>query len=162
MLLPIFDWQGQYHVLFIKRTETVREHKGQISFPGGTCEDADDTLLETALRECYEEIGLSREDVEVLGGLDDEVTTTSNYIVTPFLGMIPWPYRMVRNKEEVDEIIEVPIPTLLEKGCLQSDTEVLNGKVVASYAYHYQGRVIWGATARILNRFLDIFNQATS
>ena len=162
MLLPIFDWQGQYHVLFIKRTETVREHKGQISFPGGTCEDADDTLLETALRECYEEIGLSGGDVEVLGELDGEVTTTSNYIVTPFLGMMPWPYRLVRNEEEVDEIIEVPIPALLEKGCLQPDTEVLNGKVVASYAYHYQGRVIWGATARILNRFLDIFNQAIS
>ena len=160
VLLPLYEQHGQYYIVLIKRTETVTEHKGQISFPGGTRDAGDNTLLYTALRECSEEIGLRAEDIEVLGELDDEVTTTSNYIVSPFVAMMPWPYRFVRNKEEVDEIIEVPIPALLEKGCLQPDTEVLNGKVVASYAYHYQGRVIWGATARILNRFLDILTRA--
>ncbi len=162
VLIPLYESDGQHHIVFIKRTETVKEHKGQISFPGGTCEDVDNTLLETALRECCEEIGLNSDAIEVLGELDDEITTTSNYIVTPFIGMIPWPYRFVINPIEVDEIIEVPVAALLDDGCLQPGTEILNGKVVASYAYHYQGQIIWGATARILNRFLDIFIEAVS
>jgi 8-oxo-dGTP pyrophosphatase MutT (NUDIX family) len=160
VLLPLYERQGQYHIVFIKRTETVKEHKGQISFPGGTCEETDSTHLETALRESHEEIGLRLEDIDVLGELDDEVTTTSNYIVSPFVGMIPWPYQFQINKYEVNEIIEVPIQALLNKDCRRQDTEILNGQVVDSYIYHYQDRVIWGATARILNRFLDIYMQA--
>jgi 8-oxo-dGTP pyrophosphatase MutT (NUDIX family) len=162
VLVPIYIKQGQAHILFIKRTEKVKEHKGQISFPGGTYEEGDITLLDTALRECTEEIGLHAEDVDVLGELDDEVTTTSNYLVSPFVTAIPWPYQFKINKDEVEEIIEVPILALLDRNCLQQDTELLDGKVVDSYAYYYQGRVIWGATARILNRFLDIFIQAMS
>ncbi len=157
VMLPLYQREGQDHLVFIKRTEEVREHKGQISFPGGSREDVDVNLLDTALRESCEEIGLSPADIEVLGELDDEVTTTSNYIVTPFVGIIPWPYKFVRNEIEVDEIIEVPLPDLLTDGCLQPDTELLNGRVVASYAFHWQGRIIWGATARILNHFLDYY-----
>jgi len=160
VLVPLYKKDGQYHILFIKRTETVKEHKGQISFPGGTREEEDGTLLDTALREYAEETGLRAEDVEVLGELDDEVTTTSNYIVSPFVAVIPRPYKFEVSEEEVDEIIEVPIPALLDKTCLRRDTEILDGKVVESYVYHYQGRVIWGATARILNRLLDIFTRA--
>jgi 8-oxo-dGTP pyrophosphatase MutT (NUDIX family) len=160
VLVPIFKKQGQYHLLFIKRTETVKEHKGQISFPGGTHEQEDITLLDTALRECTEEIGLRAEDVEVLGELDDEVTTTSNYIVSPFIAAIPWPYQFKVNEVEVEEIIEIPVSALLDENCLQQDTELLDGKLVDSYNYYYQRRVIWGATARILNRFLNILTQA--
>ena len=160
VLVPLFKKQGQYHLLFIKRTETVREHKGQISFPGGTREEADATLLDTALRECAEETGLRAEDAEILGELDDEVTATSNYIVSPFVAMIPWPYQFKMNEGEVEEIIEIPISALLDKNCFHPDTEILNGKLTDSYAYHYQGRVIWGATARILNRFLDTLARA--
>jgi len=159
VLVPIYQKRGQYYILFIKRTEKVKEHKGQISFPGGTREKGE-TLLETALRECAEETGLRTEDVEVLGELDDEVTTTSNYIVSPFVAVTPWPYKFKVNEDEVEEIIEIPISALLGKNCLHRDTEFLNGKAVDFYAYHYQGKVIWGATARILNRFLDIFTQA--
>jgi 8-oxo-dGTP pyrophosphatase MutT (NUDIX family) len=161
VLLPLYQWEGQDYVVFIKRTETVSEHKGQISFPGGSCDDSDCNMLDTALRETGEEIGLDAGDIEVLGELDDEITTTSNFVVTPFVGMMPWPYRFIRNEREVDEILEVPIPALLAKGCLQPDTEVLNGKIVASYAYYYGRQIIWGATARILNRFLDIYVRIT-
>ena len=160
VLVPIYEKQGQYHILFIKRTETVKEHKGQISFPGGNREKGDRTLLDTALREGTEEIGLLAQDVEVLGELDDEVTTTSNYIVSPFLAVIPWPYRFKMNKGEVAEIIEVPVLALMDKKCVHRDTELVDGKEVNSYTYHYQGRIIWGATARILNKLLDIFTRA--
>jgi 8-oxo-dGTP pyrophosphatase MutT (NUDIX family) len=159
VLIPIYQKDGQYHIVFIKRTTTVKTHKGQISFPGGMRDTHDKTLLDTALRESLEEIGLRKEDTNVLGELDDEVTTTSNFIVTPFVALIPWPYRFTKNIEEVDEIIEVPIPALLEKDCLKPDTEVLNGEKVDSFAYHYRGTIIWGATARILNKLLDIISR---
>jgi 8-oxo-dGTP pyrophosphatase MutT (NUDIX family) len=162
VLIPLYKQQGQYHIIFIKRTETVKEHKGQISFPGGVCEKDDRTPLDTALRECHEEIGLHAEDVEVLGELDDEKTTTSNYIVSPFVAAIPWPYHFRMNEYEVDEIIEIPVQALLDISCLKPHTEILDGKPVDSYAYHYQGRVIWGATARILNLFLDIYARAVT
>jgi 8-oxo-dGTP pyrophosphatase MutT (NUDIX family) len=156
VLIPIYKKDGQYYIVFIKRTTTVKTHKGQISFPGGMRDTLDKTLLDTALRESLEEIGLRKEDVQVLGELDDEVTTTSNFIVTPFVALIPWPYRFTKNIGEVDDILEVPIPSLLDKDCLKPATEALNGKKVDSFAYHYRGAVIWGATARILNKLLDI------
>ncbi len=159
VLIPIYQDGGQHHIVFIRRTETVKTHKGQISFPGGTREINDGTLLDTAIRESCEEIGLLSEDIEILGELDDEVTTTSNYIVTPFVAMIPWPYSFVINMGEVDEIIRVPVAALLEKDCLKPDIEFLNGKEVESCAYHYEGNVIWGATARILNKLLGIIGQ---
>ena len=159
VLVPIYRRQGQYYILFTQRTERVKEHKGQISFPGGARQEGDRTLLDTALRECTEEIGLAPGEVEVLGELDDTVTAVSNYIVTPFVGVIPWPYEFKVDGWETGEIIEVPISALMAKDCLRQETEIIGGQQVTSYFYHYGGKVIWGATARILHQFLDIFAQ---
>jgi 8-oxo-dGTP pyrophosphatase MutT (NUDIX family) len=156
ILIPIFIKDGQYHILFIKRTDTVKTHQGQISFPGGARDKEDKTLQDTALREAAEEIGLKREDAYILGELDDVITTTSNFTVSPFVAMIPYPYEFTLEKAEVDRIITVPIADLLKDGCEQPDSEFVNGQKVNSYAYHYQGQIIWGATARILHTLLDI------
>ena len=161
VLVPIYHKQGEYYILFTKRTEDVKDHKGQISFPGGAYQEEDRTLIDTALRESAEEIGLMPNDVEVLGELDDTTTVTSSYIISPFVAFIPWPYQFKLNREEAEEIIEIPISALLDKNCLRKETEIIDGETVASYFYHYQGRVIWGATARILNQFLDIFTQVS-
>ena len=155
--MPIYCKQGQYYLLFIKRTEKVKEHKGQIAFPGGAYWEGDKTLLDTALRESAEEIGLAPSDVEILGVLDDTLTHTSSYVISPFVALIPWPYQFKVDREEIEEIIEVPISVLLDKGGMHQETEIIDGEAVTSYFYHYQGRVIWGATARILNQFLDIW-----
>ena len=157
VLLPIYYKQGQYYILFTKRTGKVKEHRGQISFPGGAYQDGDRTLVDTALRECAEEIGLMADRVEVLGELDDTVTRTTGYIISPFVAIIPWPYPFKVDQWETEEIIEVPISALLDKSSLRQETKIIEGKTVTSYFYHYQGRIIWGATARILNQFLDIF-----
>jgi len=157
VLLPIFYNEGQYYLLFIKRTEMVRDHKGQISFPGGAYGAEDETLLDTALRESAEEIGLAPSDVEILGALDDMVTVTSGYIISPFVAFIPWPYQFEMNRYEVEEIFEVPISALMDEDCMRQETEIIDGEAITSYFYHYQGRIIWGATARILTQFLDIF-----
>jgi len=161
VLVPIYDKLGQFHILLTQRTEQVTEHKGQISFPGGVYEEDDRTLLRTALRETSEEIGLMAEDVEVLGELDDEVSLTSNYVISPFVALIPWPYKFKLNQEETEEIIEVPISALLDKTCLRQETETTDGEMVTSYFYRYQERIIWGATARILNQFLGLFVRVT-
>ncbi len=159
VLLPIYYKQGQYYILFTKRTETVKEHKGQICFPGGVYQEGDGTLVNTALRECAEEIGLMADEVEVLGELDDIATTASGYIVSPSVGLISWPQTLKVDQRETEEIIEVPISALLNKDCLHEETKIIDGEAVTSYSYHYQGRVIWGTTARILRQFLDIFAQ---
>jgi len=159
VLLPIYWKQGQYYILFTKRTEKVKEHKGQISFPGGACQEGDGTLVDTALRECAEEIGLVSSEVEVLGELDDVATLTSSYIISPFVAFISGPHSLKVNWREIEEIIEVPILALLGKDSMRQGTEIIGGETVTSYFYYYQGRVIWGATARIVNQFLDIFAQ---
>jgi len=138
------------------RTQKVKAHKGQISFPGGARE-GNETLLSTALRESAEEVGLITGEVEVLGELDDTISLTSNFIISPFVALIPWPYQFEINEEEIEELIEVPISALLNSSHQYHETEVMDGEAVTSYSYHYQGRVIWGATARILQQFLDIF-----
>ena len=160
VLLPIYYNQGQYYLLFTKRTQEMKDHRGQISFPGGAYQEDDGTLVNTALRECAEEIGLKAGDVEVLGELDDFVTQVSSYIISPFVAIIPWPYQFKVNRGEIEEIIEVPISALLAMGRLRLETRIIYGEEVTSFFYHYQGRVIWGATARILNQFLDIFARA--
>ncbi len=156
VLLPIYYKQGQYQLLFTRRTETVKYHKGQISFPGGAYEEGDRTLFDTALREGAEEIGLVVDGAELLGELDDTVTSTSSYIISPFVVAIPWPYPFKVSRSEIEEIIEVPITALLDEDCLRRGTEIINGETVPSYFYNYRGKVIWGATARILHQFLHI------
>jgi len=159
VLIPVYYKDGEYYILFTKRTDTVKDHKGQISFPGGAYEEQDGTLVNTCLRECAEEIGLPAEAVELLGELDDLPTTTSNYVISPFVAVIPWPCSFKVDPKEVEEIIEVPLSALLDKDCLHQATEIIDGQVVNKYEYHYQGRIIWGATARILNQFLGIVSQ---
>lgn len=159
VMLPIYYKEGQCYILFTRRTEKVKEHKGQISFPGGARLDGE-SLRETALRESLEEIGLAPTDVEVLGELDDTVTITSNFIVTPFVGVIPWPNSLKADGWETDELIEAPIAALLDKNSREDKNEVIDGKPVTSYFYHYGGRVIWGATARILHQFLELYTRA--
>jgi 8-oxo-dGTP pyrophosphatase MutT (NUDIX family) len=156
VLIPIYQEEGQYGIVFIRRTMTVKVHKGQISFPGGTRDKGDKNLLDTALREAEEEIRLRREDVTILGEMDDEITTTSNFIVTPFVAKIPWPYSFTLNSKEVDKIINIPVKALLDKSCCKPDSEILDGQKVASFTYQYGSTLIWGATARILNKLLEI------
>jgi 8-oxo-dGTP pyrophosphatase MutT (NUDIX family) len=156
VLIPLYKKQGEYYILFIQRTNRVRDHKGQISFPGGAYEEGDDNLLQTALREADEEVGLAAGDVEVLGELDDYRTIGSSYVISPFVGRMPWPYQLKVDEWETEEVIEVPLSALLDKNNVRQDKDILEGKEIVQYYYHYQDKVIWGATARILNHLLDI------
>lgn len=156
VLIPIYEKTGKYYLIVTKRTEEVNYHKGQISFPGGGRQARDKTLRDTALRESWEEIGLDPRDVEVLGELDDVLTATTNFIISPFVAAIPYPYAFRASPREVEEIIEVPLAVLLDKNNFKEELKFREGELVPEYSYEYGGRVIWGATARILKQFLEV------
>ena len=149
VLIPLFYNQGQYHVLFTRRSEEVDFHKGEVCFPGGTREPSDSSLLQTALREAEEEISLKAQDVEILGEFDDSVTLTSNYVISPFVALIPHPYPFKADGREIREIFSVPLSFLMDEANFKQD----------SYAYEYEGHIIWGATARILRQFIDLLKS---
>lgn len=161
VLVPLFEKEGSCHILFTKRTEQVKHHKGQISFPGGVFDDEDSDLKRTALREVFEEIGLEEKDVQILGILDD-IVTTSEFIVTPFVGIFPYPYPFQTSHIEIAELIEVPLAPLLDPNCF-GEKEILDSglrRIVESYQYQHHN--IWGATARILKQFLDLIASPES
>lgn len=156
VLLLLFEKQGQPGILFTKRTTNVAHHKGQISFPGGAWDAEDATLEATALRETFEEIGVRVEDVRVLGRLDDTTTATSNFVVSPFVATMPYPYQFVPNRAELEQIIEVPLAALLDKSRFTGDARVSEGMLHPVYFFDCGEHLIWGATARMLRHFLDL------
>ncbi|MBP1707028.1 MAG: mismatch repair protein MutT [Chloroflexi bacterium] len=160
VLIPIYFQEEQPYILFTQRTELVRHHKGEISFPGGGYHQGDGTLLNTALRESFEEIGLDPGDVEIMGQLDDILTRGSPYIISPFVGFISPGYVFTVSNYEIAEIIQVPILALLQSGCrTESPVEVLGGRQLVPYTYTHNSKRITGATARILKQFLDIYSS---
>jgi len=159
VLMPLFLHANEYHVVFTKRTDTLKHHKGQIAFPGGAFEPADGDLLATALRESYEEVGLQPSHVSLLGRLDDLATFSTNYTISPFVGLIPYPYPFRPNPLEVAVIFDVPLAVLADPRvgrCYIRGRD--DGATIEDYEYHIDGHVIWGATARIVRHFLALMN----
>ena len=157
--LLIYPKDGEYCILLNKRTDTVDDHKGEISFPGGRKDPKDKTLLDTALRETHEEMGISPDDVDVLGEIDDIPTNTS-YLISTFVGTIPYPYEFAPSEAEVAEVLEVPISTLMDHNSVRDEVRVRDGELMNSVSYSYGGHLIFGATARILSRFLELLGTA--
>jgi 8-oxo-dGTP pyrophosphatase MutT (NUDIX family) len=161
VLIPLFYNEGQCHILLAKRSEEVDFHKGQVCFPGGGPEPRDSNLLQTALREAEEEIGLKAGDVEILGELDDNPTYTSGYVISPFVAFIPYPYPFKLNHKEVEEIFSVPLLALMNEAIFRQDYYTMPDRSWPGYAYEYEGHIIWGATARILRQFTELLRCET-
>ena len=155
VLIPIFHKNGEPHLLLTLRTETVASHKGQISFPGGTRESGDRDLLATALRETFEEVGIRPEDVEVLGELDDLLAVT-NFVVTPFVGVFPYPYDFRVSYDEIAELIEIPLSFFIDPRNRRAEERLYRGRNATVYFYDYGKYTVWGVTARILKGFVDL------
>ena len=158
VLLLIYDKEGAYHVLLNKRSELVEHHKGEISLPGGGRDPVDRDFLDTALRETEEEMGVSRDDVTILGELDD-IVTRSNFGVRVYVGTIPYPYPFKPRQEEVAEVLEVPISVLQDPANLRQDARWVDNQLITSNAYACGEHLVFGATAAILEQFLDLLGQ---
>ena len=161
VLVPLFEKEGACHLLFTKRSDRVKHHKGEVSFPGGMFDEEDGDLKRTALREASEEVGLKEDQVQILGVLDD-IVTISEFIVTPFVGVFPYPFPFKLSPIEIAELIEVPLASLLDPDCFGEKEIIQMGRKRIVQAYQYQHHSIWGATAHILKQFLDFITARES
>lgn len=154
VMLLLYPRNGEYCILLNKRSEEVEHHKGEISFPGGARDPEDENSLDTALRETEEEMGIRRGDVKVLGQLDD-VTTRSGFGVNVYVGTIAYPYPFKPSALEIAEVLEVPVSVLRDPASVRVETRWQDGHTEESNSYAYNGHLIYGATARILQQFLQ-------
>jgi 8-oxo-dGTP pyrophosphatase MutT (NUDIX family) len=161
VLLTLWRQQDLPQLLFIQRSREVRHHAGEISFPGGAVETTDRDLLQTAMRETHEEVGIPPKHLFLLGPLD-QTFSFSRYAVFPFLGALPTAPELKLNSKEVAEAIVLPLGRLLNPDRAWTTARTLDGQEVTVYYYEVEGRVIWGATARILKNLLDLIRSNPS
>ena len=158
VLLPLFEKEGDWHLVYTRRTDSVESHKGQVSFPGGACDETETQAEQTALREAWEEIGIDPVDVRLLGRLNEMITIT-HFRVTPVVGVIPWPYDFQLSRSEVERVFSIPLKWMADPGNWEEFPYTLDGSF-RSYpviTYHpYDGETLWGASARITQDFLGI------
>jgi 8-oxo-dGTP pyrophosphatase MutT (NUDIX family) len=162
VLVPLFVTAdaNEPHVVLTKRRADLRRHAGEISFPGGRRDPGDTTLADTALREAEEEVGLPRAQVTLLGELPPTSTFATNYVIHPYVGVIPAGLLWQLSPREVDAVLELPVAALrsartrtrLERRGISFETD----------AYLLDENLIWGATARILEQLLERLQTTSS
>ena len=152
VLVPLYLEGGRLHAVFTKRPADMRRHAGEISFPGGRRDEGEE-LPETALREAEEEIGLARQQVQVVGALPPTGTIVTNYSVYPFVGLTVSGNAFRPNPVEVDEVVELSLPDLVDG--FERKRLIRRGVPIKTDTYTVGGHLIWGATARILGTLLE-------
>jgi 8-oxo-dGTP pyrophosphatase MutT (NUDIX family) len=153
VLMPILECQQQSHFLLTLRTEEVQTHKGQISFPGGMRE-GEEALMDTAIRETFEEVGIESDRIEILGRFHDYVSI-NNYRVTPFAAFLNPPFTIKPQMAEVAEVLHVPLTTFLDPRHMRIEKRSYPDKEMNVYYYTHGPHQIWGLTALIIKDFLD-------
>ena len=153
VLVPLMIGTGVVEILLTKRTEDVETHKGQISFPGGMVEEADDNIRTTALREAEEELAIPLSSVETIGLLDDLATPTG-FIITPVVGIVKPGTCFVPNPVEVAEAFSVPLGFFADPANGRSERKFIEGSEREVWYYQHGHHVIWGATAMIIRSLL--------
>jgi len=149
VLIPVVKRSEGLTVILTERALHLRHHPGQISFPGGKYEEHDVNLINTALRETQEEIGISAQQITIVGSLKP-ITTNSGFLITPFLAFIEEQHTIKIDNQEVRRILEVPVDFLLNSHNFYRHTLFANKHRGAIYCIPYQNDLIWGATAQIL------------
>ena len=158
VLVPLQYEDSIWQVILTRRSMNMKKHSGQISFPGGKFEDEDKTLDATALREAFEEIGLSSKNVCLWGSLPSHETVTG-FRVFPFIGVVNGYEIQINSAAEVSEVFKVPLEFLLDGRSYSKHSVTWNGEKRSYLAVPYGPYYIWGATARILYNFSEKFSR---
>lgn len=161
VLIPLFLRQGEITVLLIERQQHLSYHAGEIGFPGGGREPQDATLIETALREAQEEIGIASAGIEILGELTPLYIPPSRHFVHPYVGWLNGTAQVRGNPGEVNAILEVPLCALVQPDAMRRQTWIRNGRTLMVPFFEYQQHQIWGATAMILSEMLALIRQSS-
>ena len=149
------DWQ----VILTRRAKHLKHHPGEISFPGGRYESADRRLENTAIRETSEEIGIASDHIELLGKLPTQATT-SQYHVTPFVGVVAQNHQLTIDTNEVAEAFRVPLRFILDQNNHQKIERIINGQTFSYYQIEYNQYRIWGATAQMIVRLSERLSKS--
>ena len=149
VLIPILTFKKDLEILLTKRSNSLKNHPGQIAFPGGKKDQSDSSPIETALRETQEEVGLNPKNVEIIASLPSHKTATG-FVIKPYLGLINQPFSEILRQGEVDEIFTVPYEYILNEENFSIQTRKWNGSQRSYYVVPYGPYYVWGATARIL------------
>ena len=155
VLIPIVEHADSLSVLLTQRSAGLKNHAGQVSFPGGQMESADADIAETALRETHEEVGIRPEQVNIAGYLPPMLTVTG-YAVTPIVGLVAPGISLTLDRSEVELAFEVPLLFLLDESNQQLSERDVRGVIVPIIEFHYAKQRIWGATANMLIEFREI------
>ena len=155
VLVPLRAGAGGIRVVLSRRTERVPHHKGQVCFPGGSKDPRDDGLLETALREAREEVGIDRKNVTVLGAMEPVLTVTG-FCIRPFVARLAEGTGYSLDAFEVAEVFEAPLREFARFERYRCAESTFRGRENKVWFFDYEGRTIWGATATILHRLAEI------
>jgi 8-oxo-dGTP pyrophosphatase MutT (NUDIX family) len=139
-------------IVMTKKPKHMKFHAGEISFPGGKLDSIDSNLLETALRETREEIGLSLREDQIIGQLDPVITLNSGFTILPFVSVIDEIPSLSANAE-VEKIFHIPLEPFLKT--LANDPDPSHNLIQEMYTFEFQGKIIWGASARVLKQIVD-------
>jgi 8-oxo-dGTP pyrophosphatase MutT (NUDIX family) len=159
VLLLLYPVKEQLHTVFMKRPEYGGPHSGQISFPGGKYEKGDNSLVDTALRESQEEIGIPRDAVQVLGKLTPLSIPVSNFKLLPVVGFLPERPEFILDPKEVVHLIEAETDLLLQPAIEKREILILGNQSIEVPYYDIHGHHVWGATAMILSEFLEVIRR---
>lgn len=161
VLLPLVGEGEEIEILLTRRTETLPEHPGQISLPGGRVEPGDATLADAALRETHEETGIHPQWVDILGYLPPQAIV-SGYAITPVVGYVRAGHNLIADPVEVAEIFQVPLAFFMAPGNRRRVHRDRNGQRYQMTEWHFRGHRIWGATALIIENFCEFIVKTDS
>ena len=162
VLILLYPYRGSIYTVFMQRPVYDGIHSGQISFPGGKVEPNDENIIHTALREANEETGVVPEKISVINTLTPLFIPVSNILVTPVVGWTNEKPIFKHQPEEVDFLIEAEIKRFMDPDIIRTKPLSIRGKMIDVKYFDYDGHVIWGATAMILNELLAIINRSES
>lgn len=155
IMIPLVNQDDNWHLIFTHRTDQVTTHQNEVSFPGGSYDVFDKSLVETALREVNEEIGVEKAQITVLGSMDS-VETITGFKVFPFVALVDWPIKLIINKSEVETVFTIPINWLIDPAnYYEADfqTKAFGIRKVLHYK-DYHGEHLWGFTAKVTYQLL--------